>query len=107
MKKCSTAAKLPKGGVMQIHNFYTDLVPSVRNPLDSIVLSPHDIRPNDASLTNIGEDACDYQTLLPSISRCEYHDQCIRLPTNSFSMWIRNRLHKLNNKCDMSGDKKI
>ncbi len=60
---------------MQIHNFYTDPVPSIRNPLDSIVLSPHTIKSNDFSLISMMEDSCDYQTLLPSISSCEYYDR--------------------------------
>ena len=60
---------------MQIHNFYTDPIPSIRNPLDSIVLSPHTIKPNDFSLISMMEDGCDYQTLLPSISSCDYYDR--------------------------------
>jgi len=60
---------------MQIHNFYADPVPSIRNPLDSIVLSPHTIKPNDFCLTNMMEDSCDYQTLLPSVSSCQYYDR--------------------------------
>ena len=43
-------------GKMQIHNFYADPVPSVRNPLDSIVLSPHTIKPNDFSLASMKGD---------------------------------------------------
>jgi hypothetical protein len=41
---------------MQIHNFYADPVPSIRNPLDSIVLNPHTMKPNDFSLSNTKED---------------------------------------------------
>ncbi len=41
---------------MQTHNFYANPVPSIRNPLDSIVLNPHTIKPNDFSLTNMKED---------------------------------------------------
>ena len=60
---------------MQIHNFYSDPVPSVRNPLDSIVLSPHTINPAEFSLVAIERDYNDYQSLLPSICSCQYHDQ--------------------------------
>ena len=60
---------------MQIHNFYSDLVPSVRSPLDSIVLSPHTIKHDAFNFTSLDADSCDYQTLLPSISNCKYHDQ--------------------------------
>ena len=65
---------------MQIQNFYADPVPSIRNPLDSIVLSPHTIKPNDYCLINMKEDSCDYQTLLPSISSCQYYgrDACVQ-----------------------------
>ena len=60
---------------MQINNFYSDLVPSVRNPLDSIVLSPHTIKHNAFDFTTLDADSCDYQNLLPSISSCKYYDQ--------------------------------
>ena len=60
---------------MQINNFYSDPVPSVRNPLDSIVLSPHTLESNDTGLAGMGEDPGDYQSLLPSIRSCKYHDQ--------------------------------
>jgi len=57
-KKLKTHALLIKGEErkMQIHNFYADPVPSIRNPLDSIVLSPHTIKPNDFSLTKMKGD---------------------------------------------------
>ena len=80
---------------MQIHNFYPDLLPTVRNPLDCIVLSPHTIKPNDFCLANMEEgDACDYQTLLPSISRCKYHDQDACPQPHLFAGWILSRCHK-------------
>ena len=60
---------------MQINNFYTDPFPSVRNPLDSIVLSPHTIKTNDIALADPEKDFSDYQSVLPSISACEYHNQ--------------------------------
>jgi hypothetical protein len=76
---------------MQIHNFYPDPVPAIRNPLDSIVLSPHTIKPNDFSMTDIKEDCCDYQTLLPSISSCRYHDDndCIQKKSVPRCIWIK------------------
>ena len=60
---------------MQIYNFYTDPIPSVRNPLDSIVLSPHTIKTNNFGLAEMEEDSSDYQSVLPSMGSCEYHDQ--------------------------------
>lgn len=73
---------------MQIHNFYSDPVPAIRNPLDSIVLSPHAIKPNDFSMTDLKEDCCDYQTLLPSISSCKYYDGDACRQTNSLQKCI-------------------
>ncbi len=80
---------------MQIHNFYSDPVPSVRNPLDSIVLSPHTIKPNDFGLANMEEDSSDYQSLLPSICRCEYHDQNTCKEANSLPRYIWDRCRHL------------
>ena len=85
---------------MQIHNFYADPVPSIRNPLDSIVLSPHTITPNDFSLTNMGEDCCDYQTLLPSISSCEYYDRKDCKQTESLPKYIWAKCCRLIKNCD-------
>ncbi len=73
---------------MQIHNFYADPVPSIRNPLDSIVLSPHTIKANDFGLTNMKEDYCDYQTLLPSSSSCQYYDRYGCMPMKSLPKCI-------------------
>jgi hypothetical protein len=76
---------------MQIHNFYADPFPSIRNPLDSIVLSPHTIKANDFSLTNRMEDCCDYQTLLPSISSCQFYDRNTWMQTKSLPkcIWVK------------------
>ena len=76
---------------MQIHNFYADPVPSIRNPLDSIVLSPHTIKPDDYCLINMEEDSCDYQTLLPSISSCQYHDRdaCVQTKSLPKCIWAK------------------
>jgi hypothetical protein len=41
---------------MQTRTIYADPVPSIRNPLDSIVLSLYAIKPNIISLTNMKED---------------------------------------------------
>ena len=60
---------------MQIDNFYSDPVPSVRNPLDSIVLSPHTLGNHDAGLAQMEVGTSDYRSVLPSIPSCEYHDQ--------------------------------
>ena len=84
---------------MQIHNFYPDMLPSVRNPLDCIVLSPHTIKANDFCLANLEEgDACDYQALLPSISRCKYHDRDACPQPHLFAGWILSKYHKLFHK---------
>ena len=74
---------------MQIHNFYTDPVPSVRNPLDSIVLSPHTVNANDLELADLENDSSDYRSVLPSICSCAYHDQdsCRETDSNSKSVW--------------------
>jgi len=65
---------------MQINNFFSDPIPSVRNPLDSIVLSPHTLRADHISLADMEEDFSGYQSLLPSIDSCDYHaqDTCSR-----------------------------
>jgi hypothetical protein len=80
---------------MQIHNFYSDPVPSVRNPLDSIVLSPHTLRMDHISLKDMDEDSSDYQSLLPSLSSCEYHDQDTCLDANSLPRLIWDRCRHL------------
>jgi len=80
---------------MQIHNFYSDPVPSVRNPLDSIVLSPHTLRTDHISLTGMDEDSSDYQSLLPSIRSCEFHDQDTCMEANSLSRYIWDRCRQL------------
>ena len=65
---------------MQIQNFYSDPIPSVRNPLDSIVLSPHTIRTHDINLAELEDVSNGYQSLLPSLDSCQYHDQDACLP---------------------------
>ena len=80
---------------MQIHNFYSDPVPSVRNPLDSIVLSPHTLRMDHISLINIDDDSSDYQSLLPSLRSCEFHDQGICMEANSLPRYIWGRCRHL------------
>ena len=86
---------------MQIHNFYADPVPSIRNPLDCIVLSPHTIMPTDFSLTNMKEDCCDYQTLLPSISSCQYYDRYVCMQTKSLPKCIWAKCCRFIKKCDL------
>lgn len=76
---------------MQINNFYADPVPSVRNPLDSIVLSPHTIKPNEFGLANMAEGSSDYQSLLPSVCSCEFHDQNTCKLTDSLPRLIWDR----------------
>ena len=80
---------------MQIQNFYSDPVPLVRNPLDSIVLSPHTIRTDHISLTGMEEDSSGYQSLLPSIRSCEYHDQDTGMEANSLPGFIWDRCRHL------------
>ena len=74
---------------MQIHNFYSDMVPTVRSPLDSIVLSPHTIKHDAFNLNAVDADSCDYQTVLPSISSCKYYDQdsCRKSNTVPKKIW--------------------
>lgn len=73
---------------MQINNFYTDPLPSVRNPLDSIVLSPHTIKANDFGLVDMEKNSSDYQAILPSICSCEYHDQDACSQSKSFLAFV-------------------
>jgi hypothetical protein len=93
-------------GEMQIHNFYSDPVPSVRNPLDSIVLSPHTIRFNDFSLADMEEASSDYQSLLPSISSCEYHEQDTCSQTELFSRCFRDIFCRFFKTRNLRKDKK-
>ena len=76
---------------MQIQNFYSDPVPSVRNPLDSIVLSPHTIKGSDFGLADMGEESNGYQSVLPSIYSCEYHDHysCKQANSSPRHIWDR------------------
>ena len=90
---------------MQIHNFYAAPVPSVRHPLDSIVLSPHTIKANDSSLTGMKEDYCDYQTLLPSISSCQYYDRNACMQTTSLPKCIWAKCRRFIKKCDFKKSK--
>jgi hypothetical protein len=80
---------------MQIHNFYTDPVPSIRNPLDSIVLSPHTFKGCDFGLADMGEDSSDYQSVLPSICSCDYHAQDTCMEANSLPRYIWDRCRNL------------
>ena len=80
---------------MQIDNFYTDPVPSVRNPLDCIVLSPHTINANDFGLTDPEKDSNDYRSVLPSIYSCDFHGQDTRGETHSISKSIWNKCRTL------------
>ena len=76
---------------MQINNFYSDPLPSVRNPLDSIVLSPHTIRSHDTSLAQREAATGDYRSVLPSIPSCEYHDQDTCSPPVVFLKSVREK----------------
>ncbi len=91
---------------MQIQNFYSDPVPSVRNPLDSIVLSPHTIRSNDFSLADMEGDSSDYQSLLPSIGSCDYHDQDTCSQSKLFSRCLRNIFYRFFKSREFRKDKK-
>ena len=90
---------------MQIHNFFPDPVPVVRNPLDNIVLSPHTIKPNDFSMTGINEDCCDYQTLLPSISSCRFFDRKVCMQRKPVSKCIWTKWAHFLKKCDPKKNK--
>ncbi|CAB1074512.1 hypothetical protein D1AOALGA4SA_2331 [Olavius algarvensis Delta 1 endosymbiont] len=80
---------------MQIHNFYADPIPSVRNPLDSIVLSPHTLRTDHISLTDMEEDSSGYQSLLPSVDSCDYHAQVTCSRSTGFSKAVRDILGRV------------
>ena len=84
---------------MQIQNFYSDPVPSVRNPLDSIVLSPHTLKGNDFGLADMAEDPGDYQSLLPSLPSCELHDQGASMEVNPILRHIVKLYRQLNRRC--------
>ena len=90
---------------MQIHNFYTDPIPSVRNPLDSIVLSPHTIKPNDFSLADMEEGSSDYQSLLPFISSCEYHEQDTCSQAKLFLNRLQDIFCRMFNRREFTPDK--
>ena len=60
---------------MQVHNFYDDPVPSVRNPLNSIALSPDAMRFNSYNLRNVQDDYGDFQSVLPSPNSCQLHGE--------------------------------
>jgi hypothetical protein len=84
---------------MQIQNFFADPVPSVRNPLDSIVLSPHTFSADHISLADIDADSSDYQSLLPSIRSCEFHDQDTCMGAKSIPRYIWNRWRHQIRRC--------
>lgn len=76
---------------MQVHNFYEDPVPSVRNPLNSIALSPDSVRYNSYNLRNVQDDYGDFQSVLPSPNSCLLHgDGSCRKPARLMS-WIQRR----------------
>jgi hypothetical protein len=81
---------------MQIRNFYSDMVPSVRNPLDSIVLSPHTLHHDYA----VDESVGDYQSLLPSPCCCQYHEQGADCVSNGLSSWIKDKYLQIKRKCE-------
>ena len=86
---------------MQMHNFYDDPVPSVRNPLNSIVLSPDSIRSNSYNLQNAQDDYGDFQSILPSPNSCLlYGDGSCRKPGRLIS-WFQRR--KRRSKPDHQG----
>lgn len=84
---------------MQINNFYTDMMPSVRSPLDSIALSPHTISHSDFKLANMQKDTCDYQSVLMSTGSCKYYDSTDAESPSACSRWLRNRCDKLLKQC--------
>ena len=84
---------------MQLNNFYSDPVPSVRNPLDSIVLSPHTIGTHEVSLAQMEAATSGYRSVLPSIHSCDYHYQDTCRETNSFLRYIGKWCRQLNRRC--------
>jgi hypothetical protein len=55
---------------MQVRNFYEDPLPSVRNPLNSIALSPDSIRYNNHDLRSVPQDFGDFQSIMPPLNSC-------------------------------------
>ena len=77
---------------MQVHNFYDDPVPSVRNPLNSIALSPDAMRFNSYSLRNAQDDYGDFQSVLPSPNSCLLHGEAeCRRPAWLINLFQRRR----------------
>ncbi len=77
---------------MQVHNFYDVPVPSVRNPLNSIALSPDAVRFNSYNLQNVQEDYGDFQSVLPSPNSCLLHGdgKCLK-PAWLINLFQRRR----------------
>jgi hypothetical protein len=90
---------------MQIHNFYTDPVPAVRNPLDSIVLSPHTINASNFGLADFEKDSNDYRSVLPSISSCEYHHQDTCSKSKLILCGVQDIFHRLFKGREIRSDK--
>jgi hypothetical protein len=70
-------------------------MPSVRNPLDSMVLSPHTVKPNEASLVGIEKEFSDYRSVLPSVCSCEYHGRDARHLSGWFARCIKDKFCQL------------
>jgi hypothetical protein len=94
---------------MQVRHYYEDPLPSVRNPLNSIALSPDSIRYNSYSLQNVQEDFGDFQSILPSPSSCFlYGDGSFRKPARLIR-WLqrcRGRIKSKRTNGTWKGDKK-
>ncbi len=80
---------------MQINHFYSDSLPTVRNALDSIVLSPHTVRPNEVGLMDDENNLSDYQSVLPPVCSCEFHDQATCRSASYWPGFIRDKWRKL------------
>ena len=91
---------------MQVHNFYEDPVPTVRNPLNSIALSPDAIRFNSYNLQNVQEDYGDLQSILPSPNSCLLHgDGSCRKPAWLINWFQRRRRRSKPEHQGISGTK--
>ncbi len=79
---------------MQVQHFFRDPVPSVRNPLDSIALSPDSMKFGSYHLQDVQSEFSDFQSVLPSPNSCLLHGDGECRKGSWLSRWIRVVLKK-------------
>lgn len=77
---------------MQVNHFYTDPMPTVRNPLDSIVLDPESVKYTSYNLQNARDEFSDYHSILPSPSSCLLHGDGNCRKRGRLAHWVLNIL---------------